>query len=270
MSLDIRTASHDASATDAELLDLAEHAARVAGAHLLEVFAGGRGAAGRVRTKSSATDVVSEADVEAERLIRAALREHRPDDAIVGEEGGEEPGTTGLRWVVDPLDGTVNFLYGIPRWSVSVACEGRVGVVFDPVSDETFRSAPGIGGEPTVNGEPLEGPACDRLALALVATGFSYASETRRDQAEVVASLLPAVRDIRRSASAALDLTWAAAGRVDAYYERGVQEWDVAAGGLICRQAGLTVVELAPRGGLPEGILVAAPAIAAELLAIAG
>jgi myo-inositol-1(or 4)-monophosphatase len=251
---------------DAELLDLAVEAARGAGALLLERYR--RGARG-VATKSSPTDPVSEADLAAERAIRELLRARRPDDAIVGEEGDDLPGSSGLRWVVDPLDGTVNYLFGLPQWAVSIACEGRVGVVLDPVRDELFAVA--AGEPPTLNGEPLPVPQrTAELGTALVATGFGYDTEVRARQAAVVARLLPRVRDIRRMGSAALDLAWTAAGRYDAYYERGVQPWDVAAGTMLCGAAGLDVRALAPAGGLAAGWLAAAPAIADELAELVG
>src|SRR5262249_52457821 len=158
-----------------------------------------------------------------------------PDDAIVGEEGEAKPGTSGRRWIIDPLDGTVNFLFGYPQWCVSVACEGLVGVVYDPCRGELFAAS---GGTPTLNGRPLGGSRGDGLTHALLATGFGYDAEVRARQAAIVADLLPRVRDIRRAGSAALDMCWNAAGRVDAYFEYGVKEWDVAAGRLICADAG--------------------------------
>jgi myo-inositol-1(or 4)-monophosphatase len=245
-----------------ELLDIAQEAARTAGALLLERF-------GRERvlaTKSSPTDVVSEADLAAERAIRAILAARAPDDAIMGEEGEDTAGTSGRRWIVDPLDGTVNFLYGYPQWCVSVACEGLVGVVFDPVRDELFAAT--VDGPPTLDGEPIAADRPERLDRALIGTGFGYDPARRALQAEVVARVLPRARDIRRGGAAALDLAWCAAGRLDAYYERGVNEWDVAAGELICLRAGLRVERLAPAGELPWGSFAAPPAIAGDLLAL--
>jgi myo-inositol-1(or 4)-monophosphatase len=243
----------------AELLAVAEEAARSAGAILLERFGSERALE---QTKSSPTDLVSEADLLAERAIRELLAERAPGDAIMGEEGADTGGTTGRRWIVDPLDGTVNFLFGIPQWAVSVACEGIAGVVFDPVRDELFAVAEG---RATLNGAPLRASQRTELASALVATGFGYEAEVRAGQAETVARLLPLVRDIRRAGAAALDLAWTAAGRLDAFYERGVKPWDTAAGELLCAAAGLDVRRLEPRDGLPEGILAAPPAIAGEL-----
>ncbi len=248
----------------AELLRVAEAAARAAAPELVARF--GRGAV-NVSSKSTATDLVSEADLVAERTIRELLARERPDDAILGEEGDDTPGTTGLRWVVDPLDGTINYLFGHPQWCISVACEGRAGVVFDPLRDELWAAV--AGEAPSLNGAPLR-PAGTRAELgsALVATGFGYAAEVRAAQAKVLARLLPAVRDVRRAGSAALDLAWAAAGRLDAYYEHGVKPWDIAAGVLLCAGAGLQVEELPAHDGLPRGILAAPPGLADGLRAL--
>lgn len=249
-----------------ELLRVAEAAARAAAPELVERFA--RGAV-NVTSKSTDTDLVSEADLAAERTIRALLARERPDDAIMGEEGDDTPGTTGLRWVVDPLDGTINYLFGHPHWCISVACEGRAGVVYDPIRDELFAVA--AGESPNLNGAPLSAVSTrDELGSALVGTGFGYAAEVRVAQAEVVARVLGAVRDIRRAGSAALDLAWVAAGRLDAYYERGVKPWDIAAGVLLCEGAGLHVEPLAEDGDLPQGILAAPAALADGLRALVG
>jgi len=255
--------------TDVELLDVARAAARAAAPGLLERF--GARAAG-VQSKSSPTDLVSEADVEAEAAIRAVLAERRPGDGIMGEEGDDIPGSTGLRWVVDPLDGTTNYLYGNPQWCISVACEGRAGVVLDPVRGEEFAAV--AEGPATLDGEPLESRADagarDGLAHALVATGFGYEAEVRARQAELLTRLLPRVRDVRRAGAAALDLAWLAAGRVDAYFEFGVQAWDVAAGTVICEAVGLQVRVLPARDGLPQGLLAAPPALAGPLAELLG
>jgi myo-inositol-1(or 4)-monophosphatase len=250
------------------VIELAVAVAHEAGAGLREAF--GRLGDLAISAKSTPTDLVSEADVATERLIRARLEAARPDDAILGEEGDDRAGTSGLRWVVDPLDGTVNFLFGIPQWCVSVACEDDdgtlAGVVYDPMREETWAAT--RDGDATLNGTPVRSPGRGELATALVATGFGYAADVRESQAQVVARLLPLVRDVRRLGAAALDLAWAAAGRVDAYYERGVKHWDVAAGALICARAGLAVHELPPAPPADSGLLVAPPAIADELLAL--
>jgi myo-inositol-1(or 4)-monophosphatase len=246
-----------------ELLDVAVAAARAAGAILLEHYARG---VREVATKSTPTDLVSEADLEAERAIRDLLEARRPGDAILGEEGDDIAGSTGLRWVVDPLDGTVNYLFGIPQWCVSVACEDRVGVIFDPLRDELFTVR--VGEAAQLDGVALEGSRRDDLATAMVATGFGYDARVRAAQAEVVARLLPQVRDIRRLGSAALDLAWLAAGRYDAYYEYGLNAWDWAAGEMLCRAAGLETRHLDPLPGTGAGLLVAAPGIVDGLQAI--
>jgi myo-inositol-1(or 4)-monophosphatase len=243
-----------------DLLAVAVEAARAAGAVLLERAGEARG----VTTKSTPTDLVSDADLAAERAIRDVLRKRRPGDAILGEEGGDVAGTTGVRWVVDPLDGTVNFLFGLPQWCVSVACEGRAAAILDPVREELF--AVRVGETATLDGAPLRGSARAELSTALVATGFSYDAGVRARQAEVVARVLPRVADIRRLGSAALDLAWTAAGRCDAFYERGVSTWDTAAGTMLCAGAGLAVRDLAPVDGLPAGVLAAPPALTAPLL----
>ena len=244
-------------ASGRELLSVALEAATAAAGVL--VTHARHAAPSGVRTKCTPTDLVSEADLAAEAAIRDVLRARRPDDAILGEEGEDEAGTSGLRWIVDPLDGTVNYLFGIDQWCVSVACEGRVGVILDPVRGECFQVVDG--GTPTLDDTPLVASQRKELATALVATGFGYDTEVRRGQAAQVAQLLPRVRDIRRMGSAALDLAWTAAGRYDAYYERGPQAWDLAAGLLLCSAAGLHVRELPARDGMPDGVLVAPEAL---------
>jgi myo-inositol-1(or 4)-monophosphatase len=250
------------------VIELATEVAHEAGAGLRDAF--GRLGDLAISAKSTPTDLVSEADLTTERLIRARLEAARPDDAILGEEGDDRSGTSGLRWVVDPLDGTVNFLFGIPQWCVSIACEDEggvlAGVVYDPMREETWAAT--RDGDATLNGAHVRASRRGELTTALVATGFGYAADVRESQARVVARLLPLVRDVRRFGAAALDLAWAAAGRVDAYYERGVKHWDVAAGALICARAGLAVHELPPAPPADSGLLVAPPAIAGELLAL--
>jgi myo-inositol-1(or 4)-monophosphatase len=247
-----------AATRTAGLRQLAEAVAREAGHRLREAFAGPRV---NVTAKSSPTDLVSEADHAAERLIRERLSAARPDDGILGEEGGDAAGTSGLRWVVDPLDGTINFLFGIPVWAVSIACEDEhgalTGAIYDPLRDELWSAE--RDGPATLDGSPLDAPRQADLATALVATGFGYDADVRRVQAETAARLLPLVRDIRRLGSAALDLAWTAAGRYDAYYERGLNRWDLAAGELICARAGRELRRLEPKPPAGAGILVAPP-----------
>ncbi len=253
------------------LLALAREAAEHAGALLLPAF---RGPAHDVQSKSTPTDLVSAADFAAERAIRDLLAAARPGDRLLGEEGGEaalgEAEPTGVRWVVDPLDGTVNFLFGLPQWCVSVAAEDArgtiAGVVHDPCRGETFAAV--RDGDATLDGHVVRGPRRMDLAEALVATGFAYDAGVRGRQARTVAALLPQVRDVRRMGSAALDLCWTACGRCDAYYERGLNPWDAAAGALICTRAGLVVHRLEPVDGMPGGLAVASAALMDDLLAI--
>ncbi len=257
-------------------------AARTAGALLLERVHGGMEST--VSSKSTPTDLVSEADLAAEQAIREMLAARRPHDGFVGEEGGSSEGSSGLRWVVDPLDGTVNFLFGIPQWCVSVAVEDAegalAGAVYDPNRDELFTAtrdggAQLLGTQGTLDlaHEAAAGPAARRdgagddvLSSAMVATGLAYDAGVRGAQGKVLARLAPRVRDIRRLGSAALDLCWTAAGRYDAYFERTVKQWDIAAGALICEQAGLQVLELPVHENLPWGILVARAELAEQLL----
>ncbi|MEA2451109.1 MAG: monophosphatase, partial [Thermoleophilaceae bacterium] len=186
-------------------------------------------------------------------------------DALVGEEGSGDEGTSGRRWVVDPLDGTTNYLYRFPAWCVSVALEdsdgGLAGVVHDALGGETFRATRGGGAER--NGEPIAVNDHDDLATALVATGFGYDADVRAGQAEVVRTVLPRVRDLRRAGAAALDLCYVACGRLDGYFERGVNHWDYAAGALIVREAGGATLPL--EGGRP-GLAAAGPRLARQLV----
>lgn len=216
-----------------------------------------------VESKSSLTDQVSEIDRAAESYIAQALADQRPDDGLLGEEGSHRAGRSGVQWVVDPLDGTTNYLFGIPAFAVSVGAEvaGRraVGVVVDPARSETWRAAVGRGA--TCNGEALSvATGRSQLATALVATGFGYRAERRRAQAAVVARLLPRIRDIRRIGSAALDLCWVGGGRFDAFYELGLHPWDVSAGLLVAEEAGARVRTL------DDGtLLVATPELVDDL-----
>jgi myo-inositol-1(or 4)-monophosphatase len=283
------------------LLEVAVEAARMAGALLAERVR--RGVEREVVSKSTPTDLVSEADLAAERAIRELLAERRPDDGFLGEEGEQEGGSSGLCWVVDPLDGTVNFLFGIPQWCVSVAVHddagGLAGAIYDPNRNELFTATRagrprliGPAGALELSGRATpttasrtdaaadvaadaserggQGGEGDELATAMVATGLAYDAGVRAAQAQVLAGLIPQVRDIRRLGSAALDLAWTAAGRYDAYFERSVKPWDVAAGRLICERAGLLVLELPAYEGLPWGILVARPGLAEQLIGLVG
>ncbi|MFJ7629558.1 inositol monophosphatase family protein [Streptomyces sp. NPDC097595] len=227
------------------LLDLALEAARLAGRLLRDGRPAGLGVAA---TKSSPVDVVTEMDIAAEKLITEFLVERRPLDGYLGEEGGTTAeGSTGVRWVIDPLDGTVNYLYGLPSWAVSIGVEvdgERVaGVVEAPMRGETYFARRGHGAFVTggAHGDEHVRLRCRPtapLAESLVATGFNYVAEVRAHQAEVAHDLIPQVRDIRRGGSAAIDLCDVAAGRLDGYFERGLHPWDLAAGDLIAREAG--------------------------------
>ena len=249
-----------------ELLDVARAAAEAAAVELRQRF----GDAGRVRSKSTPTDLVSDADLAAESAIRSVLAERRPGDSILAEEGGESEGGE-LRWVVDPLDGTINYLFGIPAFAVSIACEDAAGavagIVLDPSRDERFEAT--RSSQPTLNGEAFTAPArAGSLDVAMIATGFGYDAGVRARQADVLIRVLPRVRDIRRVGSAALDLCWCACGRFDAYYERGLNPWDVAAGGLIAECAGLDVRTLEATSDEPAGIVAAAGELIDELVAL--
>lgn len=254
----------------AALLALAREAAELAGGLLRARFEAGPERT--VTTKSTDTDLVSEADFAAQRAIRGLLDERRPGDGFLGEEGGDAAGSSGLRWIVDPLDGTVNYLFGIPQWCVSVAvadADGTVaGIVHDPLRGDTFGAV--RGGPATLHGRVLVGSSKTDLATAMVATGFAYDADLRVEQARVLVGLIGRVRDIRRCGAAALDLAWTAAGRYDAYYERGLNRWDLAAGELICQRAGLELRSLAERGRLPAGILVGPAGLADGLEALVG
>ena len=220
-----------------DALALAIDIARAAGALLLDRAT--RAPSG-VSSKSTRTDLVSDADRAADALVVRRIRASFPDDAIVSEEGGRVEGRSGRTWYVDPLDGTINYLYGQPHWSVSIACadkDGAVaGVVFDPVRDELFSAERGAGA--TLGSRRLSVTTVADPGIALVATGFSYDARERAAQAAIVARIAGSVRDVRRGGSAALDLAWVAAGRLDAYFEVSRSPWDSAAGELLVREAG--------------------------------
>ncbi|WP_245527447.1 inositol monophosphatase family protein [Corynebacterium lipophiloflavum] len=198
-------------------------------------------------TKSSEVDPVTVVDTACERFIAEQLANRRPGDGILGEEGSSTESETGVEWIVDPIDGTVNFLYGIPVYAVSIGVavggELAAGAVFNPETGELFSAAAGRGATLQRDGEAFALRASDETSLArsLVATGFSYSAAWREQQARFLTSVLPKVRDIRRGGSAALDLCNVAAGRVDAYYEHGTHPWDYAAGAIIATEAGARV-----------------------------
>ncbi|WP_024357677.1 inositol monophosphatase family protein [Leucobacter chironomi] len=236
---------HDAQ----QLARIAADVAVAAGERILDLRRSGVAVAA---SKSSEVDIVTEADRASERMVVEALRAARPDDGVLGEEGAGIASTSGVTWVVDPIDGTVNYLYDLPAYAVSIAAtvpdaaasaDGRraiAGAVFAPRTGELFEAWEGGGSR--LNGSPLVISGKRELATALVGTGFGYTSERRAEQAMMLARVLPLVRDIRRSGSAAYDICSFAAGRLDAFYEHGLQPWDYAAALLIAREAGATVI----------------------------
>jgi myo-inositol-1(or 4)-monophosphatase len=236
--------------------DVAERAVRL--------LRDGRRAGLLVETKVSPTDMVSEMDRASERMIVADLLAERPDDGIVGEEGSERAGTSGLRWVIDPLDGTTNYLYDHPGWAVSIAAEDATGVVAGVVADavhgETFTAT--RGGGAFRDGAPISCSTVTALSTALIGTGFGYRPERRRAQGAVIAALLPVVRDIRRMGAASVDLCSVACGRLDAYFERGLAWWDLAAGALVAREAGAVVSAIDGGPVEPGSVLAAGPGLA--------
>lgn len=247
-----------------ELHDLAVAAAREAGTFVLDSR---RERVVVADTKSSATDVVTEVDRRSEALLVDRLLSQRPDDGILGEEGADHVGSSGVRWVLDPIDGTVNFLYGLPEWAVSVAAEidgiTVVGVVEVPALGETYVATIGRGARlhdrHGVHDLRVNDPVM--LDQALVATGFGYRVERRVAQARVVEQVIPRVRDLRRGGACSIDLCSVAAGRVDAYYERGPMAWDLAAGGLIAAEAGARLEGLYGRAAGEDLIVAAGPGL---------
>lgn len=233
-----------------DLLTLALESATAAGKILMD-----RPSAFEISTKSSAIDIATQMDEAAERLIVERIGGARPGDAIVGEEGSKVLGSSGIRWVIDPLDGTVNYLYGLPGWCVSVAAKDEkgslVGVVHAPTLGMTWQAE--RGGGAFLNGKKIKASQVSRLDEALIATGFSYSREVRQGQAEAMRKLIPLCRDIRRLGAAAVDLCHVASGGVDAYFEVGLKEWDLAAGALIATEAGALVT-----GGESDEVMVIA------------
>jgi len=250
-------------------LALATEAAREAGALLLELR---RSPAIGIRSKSSATDLVSEADERAERAIVTTIRKRRPDDALVAEEGSSARGSSGVGWYVDPLDGTINYLYGIPHWSVSICCADTAGplagVVFDPLRDELFAAARGGGAH--LGDRRLAVTDKRDLSSALIATGFGYDAAQRKTQGRIIAKVLGDVRDVRRFGSAALDLSWVAVGRFDGYFESVENPWDWMAGAMFVREAGGRVTLLEPKDPAFPRIIASGPGIHDDLVTLLG
>jgi myo-inositol-1(or 4)-monophosphatase len=249
------------------LLDIALDLAHEAGDLLLE---GREGEVTTAATKSSPTDVVTAMDAAAEDLVGRRLAERRPDDGLLAEEGSDRPSSCGIRWIVDPLDGTVNYLYRITHWCVSVAAEDEagvlVGVVHAPVLGMTWTAIRGSGA--WRDGRRLRCSTQTDLAQSMLATGFGYEASRRARQAEVLARVLPHVRDVRRFGSAAIDLCHTAEGIVDVYYERGLNPWDRAAGGLIAQEAGVRVGGLDGRGAGVELVVATPPQLWEPLTAL--
>ncbi|MDQ3958147.1 MAG: inositol monophosphatase [Actinomycetota bacterium] len=247
-----------------DLLDLAVHAAHEAGRLLARRFAS---APTGVRTKSTSTDLVSDADTEAERAILDVIRAARPGDGWLGEEGAAGESRSGLTWVVDPLDGTVNYLFRIPVWAVSIAVDDGdgtlAGVVHDPLRGETFSAT--RGGGAFLNGDRISVRETEDLETSLIGTGFAYDRATRAAQAEVVARVLPRVRDVRRAGSAALDLCSVACGRFDGFYEANMERWDKAAGILLVEEAGGVTSTLPNPVAGSDGVVAAGPALHPQL-----
>jgi myo-inositol-1(or 4)-monophosphatase len=246
------------SDSDGDLLALAVETAREAGRLVVAMRERGVDVAG---TKSSPIDVVTEADQACENLIRERLLGARPADGFIGEEGDDIGGTSGVQWIVDPIDGTVNYLYGLPHYAVSIAAargdEIVAGVVLSPAEGLEYAATLGAGS--TCNGVPLEVRRPPGLEQALVGTGFGYETSVRERQAYAVARMLPQVRDIRRRGSCALDLCAVAAGQLDAYVEEGPHIWDYAAGGLVAIEAGATLEIWTSVAG--HDLVVCAPAV---------
>lgn len=241
------------------LLELATRLAREAGALAVSM----RDGVEELASKSSPTDAVTAADRAVERLLVEGIRAARPADGILGEEGAADDGTSGVRWVIDPIDGTVNYLYGLTGWAVSVGVEiddeAVAGAVFAPVRGELWQGV--LGGGSRLNGKPVRCAAANELSRALVGTGFGYDARRRAAQAKVLPALLPAVRDVRREGAGALDLCSVAAGRLDAYFEQGLSPWDLSAGGLIAREAGARVEGLRGRPASFDLVVAAAPGV---------
>lgn len=254
------TQSLDLVLAESALARIAWQAAEAAGRFLLDE----RPAELRIRTKTSPTDPVTEMDQGAEQIVVDAIQMERPDDGLLGEEGSDVVGSTGVRWIIDPLDGTVNYIYGIPMWAVSIGVEieGVIdcGVVMVPGQREGFIGLHGRGAWHVRDGTAQRiAPRRDLdLAMALVATGFGYAPEQRTMQTTLLKAIAPAIRDIRRFGSCAVDLCWLALGRFDAYYEQGVHAWDFAAGAVIAREAGCLVTGLESEEPTHD-MLIAAP-----------
>lgn len=249
------------------LLDLARRTAEAAGEFARD---GRRRGLERVDTKTTPTDMVTFYDGASESLIIERILTARPEDGFVGEEGSTRTGSSGITWIVDPIDGTTNFLYDLPTWAISIAATDDVGpligVVHAPALGETFTAIRGVGS--WRNGEPIECSRTEDLSVALVATGFSYAASDRVRQARRVERMIDQIRDIRRFGAAAIDLCFVACGRFDAYFEEGLHPWDVAAGGLVAAEAGCVLSDFSGGPLRPAQTFAATPGIADDLRAL--
>jgi myo-inositol-1(or 4)-monophosphatase len=249
------------------LSDLAESLAREAGDLAL---AGRKAGLSEVRTKSTLTDMVTEFDHVCENIITNALRNVRPDDAIVGEEGASDQGTSGLTWYIDPIDGTTNFYFDLPNWAVSIGVvddDGPLaGAVYVPALGEMFTGARGLGS--FLNGSKISVRQNQVLTDALVCTGFSYSPDRRLRQAQRVANMVHKVRDIRRFGAAAIDLCFVACGRLDAYFEEFLHPWDLVAGGIIATEAGAVITNFSGQQMEPREVLASTPGIHNDLVAL--
>lgn len=226
----------------------------------------------RIEAKSTPTDAVTVMDRGAEERIVDILLRHRPADGLLGEEGGEREGTSGIRWVVDPLDGTVNYLYRLPMWAVSIAAEvdGRteVGIVIAPALGEAYVAIAGRGAwaiHDSGAAERIRASGVQDPAMALLATGYSYDPDRRARQADAVRGIITGIRDVRRLGAAVIDFCWTARGRLDGYYESGLQPWDIAAGALIAREAGCVVCSIKVGTDDQASVAALAPGIAASV-----
>ena len=220
-----------------------------------------------VATKSSRTDMVTAVDRASEALIVGTIEKERPDDGVLGEEGSKRDGTSGVRWIIDPLDGTTNYLYGFPVYAVSIGVEvnGEVeaGVVVHPTLQEVFTARRGEGAQ--CNGATIAVSDKADLSTALIGTGFAYDPARRGEQARWLHHILPSVRDVRRAGAAAVDLCWVACGRLDGYYEAGLSPWDVAAGELIAREAGAQTSDFEGGPVRADHVIAATPGIGPPL-----
>lgn len=250
-----------------QLLDIATRLGREAGVMALD---GRKVGLSNVQTKSTGTDMVTEFDQASEALIFAGLRTLRPGDSVVGEEGAQFSGTSDITWYIDPIDGTTNFLYALPNWSVSIGAvdtSGPIaGAVYIPALDEMFTAT--RGGGAYLNNSPIHCNDIDDAAKALVCTGFSYSPNARTVQAQRVSRLIHNIRDIRRFGAASIDLCFVACGRLDAYFEENLHPWDIAAGELIAREAGCMSGDFSGGQPRPAELLVSSPKIFTQLSAL--